>query len=292
MASAAALGTEAYAASHAPGLGQWPGPPGNDYLTIQALPLGANLTKGSLQQFSVLCGEEPPTVTDGYAIWTSVARPMLRGVTVPQGFMPAQMKVSVKFGVWDGRFGINGWDDGSFDPQDRAGRAVEADITLLEWMAGAQFSQGPSPVVYIASYFANGAGQSYLVPPPYRNMSWVINGGLTWKNIIRNQNTRRVVADCDFTLLNYQNFGISAPRPASSLAGGYFKTSAAWRTPLAIAANPSSRSPQAYHQILAGRICADPKNNPIRNSRVTLNGKGIHYKIPIGKSVWVPTHQQ
>src|ERR1700757_2276383 len=60
--------------------------------------------------FSAVCGDNPPTIVGGYGKWTVIDRPLRQGVTVPTGFDPARVQVNIRFGVWDGSLGFNGWD--------------------------------------------------------------------------------------------------------------------------------------------------------------------------------------
>ena len=145
-------------------------PNANSYLTLQAWEL-QHLGKAgpNERQFSVLCGDNPPTITDGYGKWAVIDRPLRQGVSIPQGFNPARVKVELRFGVWDGRFGNKGWDVST-----TAAEAVEQDIDDLHWMAGGNALGGPSPVVYMDAYTMtqNGLARTDLVPRQYHGVPW------------------------------------------------------------------------------------------------------------------------
>ena len=267
-------------------------PSNNAYLSFD----GSTFPNGKVEQsFTALCGDDPPIVTDGYAIWSSIARPLLRGVTVPQGFMPATMKVSVRFGVWSGDLGTSGWDIGA-----EAGHYVEQSIGVLEWMAGANQASGGSPCIAVTSHFAAGKHkQNYLIPPNYWGLSWVINGGLQWGQMYRNPDparggtrpgTQRVYAECDFVLLNYIGLGANPPPHTKVEHGGYFTTTKTLNTALKIAASFSSRSTQSMIQSLANAIRDHHNNNPIRGTHIHLKAHGNHWHMPEHLKVWVPGH--
>lgn len=245
----------------------------NIYLTLQ----GIGFSSGYRQSFDVMVGDSPPTITGGYATWSTVKRPLTRALTIFQGYDPVQMQLAVRFGQWS-----PGW-----DRSDSAGRQVEQDIGKLEWMAGSNFREGPSPIVYVWS-FSNQGGETDLIPPQYRHVPWIITGGVQWGKALRNPGGYRVWQDATFTLENYLN--LSKPPAADLTVRGKYITSGPGRdTALTIAA--AARSPMVDHRILAGRICADPKNNPIKGTRIRLNGRSLSWPIRHGIEVWVPQHQ-
>jgi hypothetical protein len=234
---------------------------------------------------SALCGEDPPTVIDGYGKWTVIDRPLRQGVTVPQGFNPAKVKISIRMGIWDGRFNFTGWDQ-----SDDAGVEIESNIDDLHWMAGGNALGGPSPVVYVDTYNADGSGSNDLMPRQYRGAAWVIDGGIQWGKSYRNGHAYRTYQEAEFNLLGYNSFGVAPPKHNRQQNGGRFKTTQAVHTALAIASAPSSNSPAAYHEILAGRICHDPHNNPCYKSKIKLERRSLTWPMPIGLEVWVPSH--
>lgn len=78
---------------------------------------------GQLQQadvFHVLAGDNPPTITTGYAKIETVDRPQRTGITMFKGYDPIQMNVPIRFDRATGRSPHN----------------IERDIDLLERMAG------------------------------------------------------------------------------------------------------------------------------------------------------------
>src|SRR5581483_6732395 len=182
--------------SRPPGVGDRMALSGNVYLSFQ----GVGFSSGYRQSFDVLCGDNPPTVTAGYANWTNVKRPLQRSLTIFEGYEPATMTVEVRFGQWA--------NNGSWQTDDTAGQKNENDIGKLEWMAGSNFQQGPSPAIYVWSHSTQG-GDTDLIPRQYRGLPWIISGGVQWGKSIRNPNGYRIWQDATFTLENYLN--LTAP---------------------------------------------------------------------------------
>ena len=248
----------------------------NVYLSFQ----GIGFSSGKVHPFDVLCGKDPPTITDGYGKWSTLDRPLQRGLTIFQGYDPAQMTVSMIFGS----FTAGGWQQ-----DDTTGIAVEADIGVLEWMGGSNFQIGPPPVVYVFSYLAGGGpAQTDLIPPQYAGIPWVVaSGGLTWGQAWRNPNGYRIYQEATVTLINYLN--LNAPPVADTSAkGSYFKTRKGRDTALLIAA--AALSPTVDQQSLARSILSVAQNNPIKGTTVKMRRRSISWVIPNGISVWVPAH--
>lgn len=239
--------------------------------------------------FSAACGDDPPTITDGYAKWTVIDRPLRQGVTIPTGFNPAKVKVSVRFGVWDGLFGYEGW-----DTSPRAALHNEEQIDTLHWMAGGNFEGGPSPIVYMHAYTPN-LGESYLNPHPYWGVGWVIDGGVEWGKSLRNpQNGCRIYQEASFSLMGFLGVNVGTPKDKSTPGGfgaantgRYFRTTAATHTAQKIAAK---FVPGGFQDVLASQILSDPQNNPCRGSRISLSRKSTRWPMPSGLQVWVPAH--
>lgn len=241
--------------------------------------------------FSVLCGDTPPTIVGGYAKWDTVDRPLRRGVSVFKGYDPVTMKISMRFGTWDGA----GW-----DTSNSAGADVEADIERLEWMAGANFTAGQSPYVYVNTYNASKVTTN-LIPYEYQTTlgvtgsttdtglwPWVINGGIEWGASWRAREStgalgNRIYQEATITLTNFQ--GLSKPS-TKQVAGKYVDTTSTLNTILKIAA--------AQHpidaQTVANAIKSSSKNNPIHGSKINLSAHILRWPIPVGKPVWVPTY--
>lgn len=258
------------------------------YLSFQSYAFQTNAAGGhNNRQFNVLCGDNPPTIVDGYGQWTVINRPLRQGLTIPQGFNPAKLQIDLRFGVWDGRFGFNGW-----DTSHTAALSVEGDIDDLHWMAGGNELGGPSPVVYIDSYRPdNGvAVRTDLMPRQYRGVPWIIDSGVTWGNSLRDRYGSRIYQEASLTVMGY-TAPAGAQRPPtqqSRLSGGFFKTNGQAHTARGIAAASSSQTPVALVETLARNILKDPRNNPCRGTRLKLERRGIDWKIPPGKDVWVP----
>jgi hypothetical protein len=104
---------------------------------------------------NVLAGDNPPTVTAGYAKLSIVDRPERTGITKFDGYDPITLDVPIRFEAVDN----NGVD-------------VERDIALLERMAGrGNFegaSTGPPPVIRIAATGPSGE----IVPLIPSNYQW------------------------------------------------------------------------------------------------------------------------
>lgn len=254
-------------------------PAGNAYLSFT----GVGFSSGVQRSFQAVAGQKPPTITGGYAKWTPVERPLSRALTIFAGYDPMEMTVDVIFGNW-----TDGW-----QTDDASGQAVEAAIGQLEWMGGSNFTNGPSPVVYVFCSLPSG-GQSDLIPPEYQSTArtqypWIITG-LQWGQAWRNENMFRVWQEATITLQNYLNIG-APPKAQTSAKGGYFISRAGRDRPILIAGAPSTLSPVETVQALAGRILSDPKNNPCKGSHISLSGKGLRFLIRHGTPVWVPDHQ-
>lgn len=258
---------------------------GNIYLTFH----GIGFHSGHVRRFDVMVGDNPPTVTGGYATWNSIKRPLQRAYTQFTGYEPMQLTVDVRFGAWDQR---HGWLTDDTDPHTgQTVRNVEKDIATLEWMAGSNFNAGPSPVVYLWSH-SSGGGDTNLVPPQYatqKGVPWVVSG-LQWGKSYRSPNGFRTLQEATITLLNYLNLS-KPPAPDTTIRGGYFVSKPGRDTALLIAAAPSAQSPIVDHKILAQRILADDQNNPCKGSSIRLARRSVSWTIRHGTSVFVPQHQ-
>lgn len=245
------------------------------YITFQ----GIGFETGKAHEVSVLAGDTPPTVTDGYANWQTIPRPLSRGISVFQGYNPATIDLSVRFGRWDG----TGW-LGSREPFDYSvGAAVESDIDWIGWMAGEQFIHGASPVVYVSA--TNPDGTSGLIPKKWQGSKnrWVISklawGATAW----RNDRGDRFYQEATITLLQYINYS-AAPRERTQQQGSTFVTTAAINTALKIAAAQNVNSPPALRERLAQSIINAPQN-----ARLRL--RHTKQQIRPNTSVYVPAHR-
>jgi len=253
-----------------------PPPTPNIFLSFQ----GIGFSSGKVRGFDAVCGKNPPTPTGGYGKWNEVPRPLQDALTIYQGRTAAALAIEIIFGSWVG----TGW-----QTTDQAGKLIEDDISTLEWMGGQGFHSGPSPVVYMWSRSSSGGPDTDLIPTDYAGMPWIISDGIQWTNAIRNPNGFRVWQEASFTVKNYLNLN-TPPKPDTNVQGGYYLAKAGRDTPLLIAGAPDVNSPTVDHSILAGRICEDPKNNPIKQTTIRLNRKGVYFKIKHGVSVWIPGH--
>lgn len=244
-------------------------------------------------QFSVLSGDQPPTVVGGYAQYATIPRPLRRGLTLFQGYDPMSLQVSVRFikfdstGSWITDTGVVGGVG--------AGATIENEIAILEWMAGESINVGPSPFVYLSTF--DGSGNSVpLIPFEYQTTSpnqpaafgggnpapWIITG-LSWDaSPIRNTDGYRIRQDATVTVQYYQAPG---GQPTSSKGRGKARSKSITvtskandDTPLKIARHQKTHDAQT----LAEAIKNAPQNKD-------LQLRSIHSKIKHGKKVTVPS---
>jgi hypothetical protein len=264
-----------------------------DYISLRAY-----AGRGAPRFLSVLCGNDRPVITDGYAMWSTVPRPLRTGVTTFQGYNPAKMTLSLTFGIWTGL----GTGDGGWERGPDAGKMVEADIATLEWMAGANFNAGAPPFVYVNTY-GNGGGTTNLVSSQYQETSgtgkstadtkrwpWIIDSGIQWGTAISNREGNRIYQECTLSLTNFQGF--SKP-PTTDRNGTHFRTKGTRDTILEIANAPSNSALDPGKLALA--IANAKQNNPVANTggRLKLANWSLHKHIgKPGKhyDIWVPGH--
>jgi hypothetical protein len=250
----------------------------NGYLTFQGASFSGATPQGT--PFTVLCGANPPQITDGFALWQTLSLPLRRGLTVFQGYDPLTMTVDLIFGI----AAAGGWDQ-----SDSAGEANEQNIQYLEWLAGATTHTGPPAIVKLFGYGPDGQ-QNALIPQPYQGLAWVISALEPGKTIKNASGALRIYYEVTVTLTNYLNVG-PGPSIGPTAAGGAYVTATRGRdTPLKIAASSKVNSPTPDQSILAGRICSAPQNNPCRGASIRLGDKGIYFRIRPGVSVFVPGH--
>lgn len=106
--------------------------------------------------FNALAGDEPPTVKDGYAVFSTVNRPGRTGITRFDGYNPIALDVPIRFEGWGDQ------DDGSF---------IEDQIEVLERMAGrGQYhGSGSGPPAVVRVSVTDGSGRIVpLVPTTYQ----------------------------------------------------------------------------------------------------------------------------
>lgn len=273
--------------------------PAASYLSFQSYAFQTNAAGShNTRQFVALCGDEPPAIVDGYGKWNVIDRPLRQGLTIPTGFNPAKLQINIRIGVWDGRFNFDGWDTGHrpFAPYDeRPADYVETCCDDLHWMAGGNELGGPSPIVYIDSYRMDKQQivRTFLMPKPYRGVPWIIDSGINWGKSLRNQWGTRIYQEANFTVMGYTAPAGQHRPPVQKTrgAGGFYKTTSQVRTALQIAVATSSPLATALVEGYARGILEAPQNNPCHGSpRIKLERKHITWKIPVGVSVWVPSH--
>lgn len=295
------------------------------YITLRGV--GTNVPANG-PQITVLCGDEPPTVNAGYAKWTVVDRPLQTGATVYAGRDPVTINVNLRFGVWnfshtnpidahrkvvDQRNGhnvtalippgkpllVDGWHSDAHTEHVSgavAGPLVEADITTLEWMAGAHHRVGQPPYVYASSYDMNGLVND-LIPLGYQSLGtgggvndphqwpWVIDGGIQWGTSYRNKFAQRIYQECSFTLKNFMGWNTPA---GVTVDGNYVNSRPGADTCAKIVNSQSVITMDAQH--LAQRIQQHKKNNPVKGTQFQLQRRSTKAQIPHGYQIWVPSH--
>lgn len=235
-------------------------------------------------RFSVLSGDQPPTVTGGYAKWQTIDLPLRRGLTIFQGYDPVIMTVSVRFIMIDT---AGGW------LTDReSALQLEQKIHNLEWMAGESWEQGPSPKVWLTTF--DGKGNTVgLIPLWYQSEikaipglvgtgnvgPWIITA-LDWdKNPIRGDHGFRTRQDATVTVQLWTSGqlspqGSNVARPKATI----FISRAGADTALLIA----RQSATAYAPQLALAIIKAPQN-------AALKLRSVNQPIKHGKKVRVPS---
>lgn len=232
--------------------------------------------------FIVLCGDQPPTITGGYAKWTTIDLPLRRGLTSFQGYDPVIMEMTVRF--------IEFNKHGSWLTDNATGQLVEEKIHRLEWMAGESFESGPPPRVTLSTF--DGAGKTVgLIPLWYQSEVKTVPGlvgaanvgpwfvlGLDWdKAPIRNDDGWRVHQKATVTMQLYQGQNSQTTgltRPKSTV----FTARAGADSALLIA----RQEPTAFPQQLAIAIMNAPQNKG-------LHLRSVNQKIKPGKQVRVPS---
>jgi hypothetical protein len=107
------------------------------------------------ESFTVVAGDQPPTVTDGYALLTVVARDNRVGLAQFGGYNPIAMDVPVQFIAW---------------PRFKDGADIENDCALLERMAGrgdySGAAKGPPAILRLST--TQGGKIVPLIPSNYQ----------------------------------------------------------------------------------------------------------------------------
>lgn len=244
-----------YIAFQGDGWGQTPGKPGPSHPIV------------------VLCGDSQPVITDGTAIWGNIPRPLLRGLSIFQGYNPTVMTIDLRFGQF-----TSGWD---ISPA--AGTQTEDyDIHWMRWMAGEGFAVGPSPIVYVSSYGVYPSQPNHLIPAEWQGptVPWVISG-LTWGTAYRNKGGDRVWQEATVTLMQYLSVQNKPPPQTSAQAGYYFLATPARNTALKIANATSSHATLSQNEAFAGLIISASQN-------ASLSLRSIRQKLKVGAKVYIP----
>jgi hypothetical protein len=240
------------------------------------------------KQFKVLAGDQAPMIVGGYGKWTTIDRPLHRGVTTFQGYDPISIQVSVRFM----RFSHGGWatdDDArtSSTSENPAGFANELDIFALEWMAGETWGSGPSPKVWMTTFDGN-ANTTPLIPFEYQAATpgtpsagettpWVITS-LQWDpSPIKSRYGYRIKQDATVTLQLYSTVDPVQNRGLSRTKAVYVTSRTGTDTALKIARSQSTHDPGGLAYLI--------RNAP-QNVRLRLRSDG--QPIKHGKRVYVP----
>jgi hypothetical protein len=160
-------------------------------------------TMGPGYECQVLAGDNPPTVTSGYAKFDTVDVSGRIGINRFLGYDPLELTVPIQFQGFVG------------DPKNRApgnlpdgGGSIDQRITILERMAGrGDFpgaGQGPPAVIKVTvTDNTTKASLVPLIPLNLQAMNWRITA-IAWDaNALRNDLGRRVVQTATITLTQY-----------------------------------------------------------------------------------------
>jgi hypothetical protein len=131
-------------------------------------------------RFNVMPGATAPVIAGGYAKFSTVDRPDLKGIPKFEGYDPAVLSVPIRFESVQGRGDQN----------------LEIDVALLERMAGrGQFSgagAGPPPIINVS--VTNGSTIVPLIPNQWQRSSqnpqgplWRVTG-IDWGDSVRDRN--------------------------------------------------------------------------------------------------------
>lgn len=241
------------------------------------------------QSLTVLCGDNPPKITDGYAKWNVVDRPLRRGLTIFQGYSPAVMQCEVRFGTWPNDLSCWPQKDGDMGAGGRRPIDVEKDISLMEAWAGSSLTSGVPSFVQVVAYRQDSstAVQTNLIPSRYHTQNgkpfvWIITG-MDWGESTRNADGDRIRQDVTVTLTNYLNFQAPKPIVDQWVPASYFRTTKRYNTPLKIVSDRVVHAASPTRNDLAYRIIRDSKNKHLKLHR-------INQVIKPNTRVWVPRH--
>ncbi len=234
--------------------------------------------------FTVLAGDQSPTITGGYAKWQTIDRPLRRGLTVFQGYDPIIMQLPIRF------IRLHG----GMRTDRAAGIDIEADIEKLETMAGTGTFSGPSWRLWLTTFDGNGTtiplipfqyqSSSPGVPSPFANtvgvqvVPWIITG-LTWDTSpIRNPDGYRIRQDATVTVQLYGSVN-------SDQAAGLARSRA-----LTVISKPGADSAL---KIARGSVTTNVTTlartiiHAEQNERLKL--RSVNSPIKHGKRVYIPT---
>lgn len=254
----------------------------------QFITMTGRLGSTAVAGFTVLCGPNPPTQTDGWAQWTIVGRPRQVGVTINAGYNPIAMDVQLRFEAWTADY-----NDRIAKRPNRAAQVLEDQIHTLIWMTGrgrlyaqngvvGEAALGDPPIITVYSADTQGH-QRPLIPPDFQNMSWVISA-LSWdQSPIRNVDGYRVRQDVTVSLLQFVQDVFSAGTASSS---GRAKSSTTKYTQVQTTATMNTI--QQVANVVANDATAA---SAILQANKDVKGIGTsaRKKLPPGTRVKVPT---
>jgi hypothetical protein len=147
-------------------------------------------TKPERNSFTVLAGEEAPTITGGFGQWAEVERPQVESLPVLTHFGTLTMTVPILFEA----VMADSVDITNKTPNE-AGKLLEEDISVLEWMGGrgelAEGANGVTPLVRV--YSVNNAAKEHpLIPPGAQGVKWIVSGITFDANPLRNAGGFRI----------------------------------------------------------------------------------------------------
>lgn len=187
---------------------------------------------------SILAGQEPPKITDGYAKFDVIDRFSRTGITQFTGYAPLTMTVPLAFEALSSLAGLGGQGPAgprpvaapegvakaAQDAQRAAAQFIETQIKLLERMAGrggfTGAGIGPPPVVRVTTTDAQG-NTVHLIPAAYQwtksaaGPLWRV-AGLAWDDgAIRDDFGNRVRASCVVTLQEHTHTSLVSQSAAA-----------------------------------------------------------------------------
>lgn len=260
-----------------------PWAPGSVYLFTGQL---SNYGENATHQFYVLAGPSRPNITAGWAKINVIDRAQRKGFTIPSGYDPISMDVTVQFEALtrqpSGQFAITS--------------DVEGDIQKMEWMAGrgklfVDVQQGRSvgtaatgnpPIVTVAAYTGGGA-QSNLVPPNLQGVSWLISNIAYDDSAYSDRNGNRLRAPVTISLTEFVPTGGSIASPTVRSAARNSSTSLY----ITQVVGPQANTVAQITEKVTGNLTLAAKQ-AVLQANPQLKVRSVHQTLPTGTAVKVP----